>query len=165
MTAIDEAAARAATKEARGPKAETAEWNLDFRTALVRIAAAASALCGAIHYSVIPEHRAEWWVFAAFFTLLGAFEFVWAALVWADAGRRLLWIGALVNAATLAVWTASRTTGLPFGPDSGHREAVGALDVVACIAELATIVLALWAMSLADRGFADADAVRESVTT
>ncbi len=33
------------------------------------------------------------------------------------------------NAIVIAVYVASRTAGLPFGPDLHHAESVGALDV------------------------------------
>jgi hypothetical protein len=52
------------------------------------------------------------------------------------------------------VYVASRTTGLPIGPDNGHPEPFGALDVVSAILELALITAcaALLAYpSLADR--------------
>lgn len=116
-----------------------------FPTAL-RVAAAASVLAGVVHYAVIPEHRSEWWVYAVFFTLLGAFEFVWAALAWSGTQRWVLWVGVTVNVLTLAVWTVSRTTGLPFGPDTGDPEAAGMPDVACCLAEATTTVLVLWVL-------------------
>src|SRR5262249_15230108 len=57
------------------------------------------------------------------------------------------------NAIIVAVYFASRTTGLPFGPDKGHPEAYGGLDVVSVILEVALIAgcaALLWRPSLAD---------------
>ena len=34
----------------------------------LRLAAGASALAGVLHYAAVPEHRAEWWAAAVFFT-------------------------------------------------------------------------------------------------
>jgi hypothetical protein len=44
------------------------------------------------------------------------------------------------NATVIAVYVASRTVGLPFGPDLHHAESVGALDVVSCVLEFGLIV-------------------------
>jgi hypothetical protein len=58
------------------------------------------------------------------------------------------------NAAVLAVYVASRTVGLPFGPDLHHPEQVGALDVVSCVLEFALVTgcaALLWRPALTDR--------------
>lgn len=143
--------APASTEPIAAAPADGQTSTADIHITPVRIAAAAAVLGGAIHYAVIPDHRAEWWAAAAFFTVLGAFEFTWAALVWSNARRTTLWIGALVNAAAVALWTASRTTGIPFGPHAGDPEAVGTLDVICVITELITIAFALWAVAVGDR--------------
>ena len=52
------------------------------------------------------------------------------------------------------IYVASRTAGLPFGPDLHHAESVGALDVVSCVLEfllIAGCAALLWRPSLADR--------------
>src|SRR5262249_40724426 len=61
-----------------------------------------------------------------------------AVLLWRPS-RLWLWLGMAGNAAVLAVYVASRTAGLPFGPDLHHPEQVGALDVVSCVLEFALI--------------------------
>ena len=48
---------------------------------------------------------------------------IWAAVVLWRPSRLWLWLGIAGNAIILAVYLASRTTGLPFGPDVGHPEA------------------------------------------
>ncbi|MFJ3302108.1 hypothetical protein ACIPSA_03095 [Streptomyces sp. NPDC086549] len=115
---------------------------------LLRVAVVASVAAGLIHYAVVPEHRQEWWAAGLFFTLLGAFEIVWAAVAWFDDRSPVLWLGILANVATLVVWTVSRTAGLPFGPEAGEPEAVGALDVVCDLAELAVVIVLLLALGL-----------------
>jgi hypothetical protein len=70
-----------------------------------------------------------------------------AAAVVAVAGHR-------GQRAVLAVYLASRTTGLPFGPDKGRTEPFGGLDVASALLELALIAgcaALLWRPSLADR--------------
>src|SRR5262249_62247097 len=76
-----------------------------------------------------------------------------AVLLWRPS-RLWLWLGMAGNAAVLAVYVASRTVGLPFGPDLHHPEQVGALDVVACVLEFALITgcaALLWRPTPADR--------------
>src|SRR5262249_55188212 len=76
-----------------------------------------------------------------------------AVLLWRPS-RWWLGLGIAGNAAIVAVYVASRTAGLPFGPDVSHPEAVGALDIVSVILEAALIAWCaalLWRPSLADR--------------
>src|SRR5215831_2617803 len=54
-------------------------------------------------------------------------QIIWAAVAVLRLPRWWLWLGIAGNAAVLAVYLASRTTGLPFGPDQGHTEPFGAL--------------------------------------
>src|SRR5262249_56163296 len=61
-----------------------------------------------------------------------------AVLLWRPS-RLWLWLGMAGNAPVLAGYVASRTAGLPFGPDLHHPESVGALDVVACVLGFALI--------------------------
>jgi hypothetical protein len=68
--------------------------------------------------------------------------------------RLWLWLGIAGNALVIAVYVASRTVGLPFGPDLHNPESVGALDVVSCVLEFGLIAgcaALLWRPSLADR--------------
>jgi hypothetical protein len=100
----------------------------------------------AIHFGVIGEHFAEWWAAGVFFIVTGWFQAFWAVVLAVRRSRAVAVTGALVNAAILAVWLVSRTTGLPFGPDAGSPEAVGLSDSVATLFEagivLGTAVLA-----------------------
>lgn len=109
------------------------------------VAAVTSILAGLIHYAVVPEHLTEWWVYAAFFCLLGAFELVWAALVLTGGERPLLMAGLVVNVLVLALWTVTRTSGLPFGPFAWQPEEIGIPDVACCIAEAATVLSVIFA--------------------
>ncbi len=63
--------------------------------------------------------------------------------------RRLLIAGAVGNLAIVVVWVASRTTGVPVGPDPWTPEAVGVADAVATILEIALV--AGCALLLSDR--------------
>lgn len=117
---------------------------------LARVAATASALAGLVHYAVVPEHRAEWWAYAAFFTALAIFNVVWAVAAWTRPDRPTLLFGLTVNVGVVALWAVSRTAGLPFGPEPGEAEAVGIPDAIATAAEL-VLVLAVAVMARRSR--------------
>jgi hypothetical protein len=104
----------------------------------------------AIHFAVMPEHFAEWWAFGVFFAAIGWFEALWAVGYSATATRRMAAIGLVVNAATVLLWAASRTTGLPIGPEPWVPEAIGAPDVLATLIE-ALLVLGLVAVLVRPR--------------
>lgn len=104
-----------------------------------RVAAIGSVVAALIHYAVVPEHLSEWWAFAIFFSAIGMFQLIWAVLVHTGEERAVLLSGLAVNAGVLALWAVSRTSGLPFGPESGEAEAIGWLDVLSGAAELVVI--------------------------
>lgn len=102
-----------------------------------------SATCGMIHLDVCPGHFQEAVVFGVFFLVAAVLQVVWAALVWNGPSRRLLWWGALGNAGVVALWTATRTVGLPIGPAPWRPEAFGMADVAASLLEVAIVLGAL----------------------
>ena len=116
--------------------------------------AALSAGAAAIHFAVVFEHFSEYVLYGVFFLIIAWAQAIWAAVVLWRPSRLWLWLGIAGNAFIVAVYFASRTTGLPFGPDKGHTEPFGALDVVSIVLELALIAgcaALLWRPSLADR--------------
>jgi hypothetical protein len=124
------------------------------RPYLLGALAALSAGAAAIHFAVVFEHFAEYALYGVFFLVISWAQLIWpVVLVWRPS-RPWLWAGIGGNAIVLAVYVASRTVGLPFGPDLHHPEAVGALDVVSCVLEaglIAGCAALLWRPSLADR--------------
>lgn len=119
-----------------------------------RIAAVVTAFAGTAHYAVIPEHRAEWWLLAVAFTLVGALQLGWGVLAWQVADRAVLAFGAALDALVLVGWAVSRTVGLPVGPHAGAPEPVGVVDLAAGAAELVAVVaiVATIALSAGGRG-------------
>jgi hypothetical protein len=118
--------------------------------------AALSVGAAVIHFAVTFEHFQEYTLYGVFFLVIS-----WAQLIW-PAGlfyRRIperLWLslGIAGNAIILAIYIASRTVGLPFGPDLHNAESAGALDVMSCVLEFALIVgcaALLWRPSLVSR--------------
>src|SRR5215475_5127058 len=95
--------------------------------------AALSVGAAAIHFAVVFEHFADYTLYGVFFLVISWAQVIWPAiLLW-------LWLGIIGNAAVIEVYVASRTSGLPFGPDQHHVESVGALDLVSCVLEFGLI--------------------------
>lgn len=104
-----------------------------------------------MHAAVIVSHFREYVLFGVFFAVIAPLQIAWAELVRrAPDERRLLAVGAVGNAAIVAVWLASRTVGLPIGPERLQAEAVRVTDVMATSAEI--LVVAIVACLLSVRG-------------
>lgn len=104
---------------------------------LVLPAAALASLAAAwTHALVTAPHLAQSPVVGAFFAATALAQTAWAALVLTRPSSRLLLLGAAGNAAVVALWLASRTTGLPLL----GVEPVGAADLLATAYELAVVV-------------------------
>ena len=124
--------------------------------------AALSVGAAAIHFAVVFEHFVEYTLYGAFFLVISWAQLIWPAVLLWRPSRLWLWLGIAGNAIIIAVYVASRTVGLPFGPDLHSAESVGALDVVSCALEFLLIVgcaALLWRPSLADRPVARRGAV------
>jgi hypothetical protein len=132
--------------------------------------AALSVGAAVIHFAVTFSHFQEYVLYGVFFLIISWAQLIWPAglfwqpsHLWASRGapqRSRLWeqlwlsLGIVGNASILAIYIASRTTGLPFGPDLHNTESVGALDVVSCVLEFTLIAgcaALLWRPSAADR--------------
>src|SRR5205814_2286662 len=93
-----------------------------------------SALClfsagaGAIHAIVTPEHLQEDVRFGVFFLVLTVAQLAWIVPVLRRSSTATWAMGGAGNLAVLAIWAASRTTGLPIGPHPWMAEPVGSRD-------------------------------------
>jgi hypothetical protein len=105
----------------------------------------AAALVGsaAIHLAVVPEHLDEWRAAGVFFFELALAQLVLAVCVAASAKRWPLYAAGAISVLPLAVWAASRSGGLPFGPAPGVPEAVGTADLAATVLEAAAVAIAV----------------------
>ena len=129
--------------------------------------AALSVGAAAIHFAVVFEHFSEYTLYGVFFLVVSWAQVIWPAVLLWRPSRLWLWLGIAGNAIVIAVYVASRTVGLPFGPDLHNAESVGALDVVSCALEFGLLVgcaALLWRPSLADRGVAHRSAVARAAT-
>jgi hypothetical protein len=129
--------------------------------------AALSVGAATIHFAVVFEHFAEYTLYGVFFLVISWAQLIWPVVLLMRPSRLWLWLGIAGNAMVIAVYVASRTIGLPFGPDFNHSESVGALDVVGCILEFGLIAgcaALLWQPSLPDRPVALRSAIARTAT-
>jgi hypothetical protein len=116
--------------------------------------AALSVGAAAIHFAVVFAHFSQYALYGAFFLVVAWAQLIWPAVLLWRPSRSWLWLGLTGNALILVVYVASRTVGLPIGPDVNHPEPAGALDIVSAVLEFALIAgcaALLWRPSLADR--------------
>ncbi len=116
---------------------------------LSTLLAVLSAAAATVHFSVIPSHFREHWLFGTFFVLAAAFQAGWALLAARHGSALLYRLGAAGNAALAATWVVSRTTGLPFGPHAGEPEPLGFGDVLVTVYEVLIVAGALAMIHLA----------------
>jgi len=89
-----------------------------------------------IHFAVIEQHWATYWLYGAFFILVGSAQLAWALAITAAPMRRLLWGGVAGNALVVLTWIVTRTVGAPAGPDATVPERAGFGDLVATIMQV-----------------------------
>lgn len=105
--------------------------------------AAISVVSGVIHVEAAVIHFPHLFVYGAMFTLTAVLQFGWAAWVARSLSRYVLWSGVLLSAGLVAVWTLSRTVGMPVGPEAWSPEPIGLLDVAATVDELVIVIAGL----------------------
>lgn len=149
---------------------------------LTRAAVFAMAGAGAIHLAAVFPHWHEWKPAGVFMFAGGCAQLIWIAWVANDLTRRRLIAGMTGNAGIVALWLATRTIGLPFGPMAGVAEHPHVPDLIATGLEVLFVVAAaglliegaprparrLMALAIVGVGLAAAgaghDALRERLT-
>lgn len=86
---------------------------------------------GAIHLTAALEHSGEHPSHAASLAFIACAQLLWGIALYRSPTRRLLLAGVMMSIAMVALWVASRTSGLPIGATPWRPEPVGALDSVA----------------------------------
>jgi hypothetical protein len=104
-----------------------------------------------IHFAVTPEHFEEYVPFGVFFVALGVFQLVWGVILPGRASPALLSLGLVVNLAVIVIWVASRTSGLPIGPEAGEAEEIGLLDGLATASEALIVLGSAWLLTRSRR--------------
>lgn len=94
------------------------------------------------HAVAMPHHATENLSFGVFFFLSSFVQFGWATVALTCPCRGLLWHGVAVNVLLIELWVVTRTTGLPFGLQSGP-EGIGAWDMAAKVWELGALACCL----------------------
>jgi hypothetical protein len=117
------------------------------RSALLPLVVVAGAAAAAVHFVVMPEHFEEATMYGAFFAVAATSQILYSLLLLLRPSRPLVAAGAIGNLAIIGLWLVTRTIGIPLGPGSGHIEAVGGLDVLATVFEVATAVGAVLLLS------------------
>lgn len=101
---------------------------------------------GAVHLAQVGAHTDEDPRFGLFFGIVGALQIMGGLYVARPVGSpRLVPLffsfGIVGSLATVGIWAASRSFGLPFGAEPGEREEVGLADAAADLFEIFTVVL------------------------
>ncbi len=137
---------------------------------LERVAAVLSFVAGGIHLAAGPDHIKEWWLYGLFFYGAAAVQAAYGLLLltqgiegwggWAVVRGKVYQGGIWLTLAIIALWVASRTVGVPVGPEAFEPEGVGALDLASKAVEIALVaVLArLWRQARATAAPAPAQA-------
>jgi len=103
--------------------------------------AAFSAAAGVIHFAVSGGHFDLSWWHGTFFAVTAWLQLSWAAAIVVRPTRRLLALGAVVNAGIIAVWAMSRITGIPIGPEAWEPEPISLADALSTGFEAAIVLL------------------------
>lgn len=137
----DELAPQRETEAAAGPPGPSRETGVEpvLRPALALLSMGAAV----IHFVVVPGHWDEYWGQGLFFIIAAIAQLLWAVWVVVAPSRLLYLIGAVGNAAIVALWVVTRTYGVPAGPGAGEREAVEFADTLATVFEVLLVVGAL----------------------
>jgi hypothetical protein len=100
----------------------------------------ASLGAGLVHLAVVQEHVGQWWVYGAFFAVVGAAQILWGLGALARDRAPLLRLVVAGNIALVALWAITRTVGLPIGPEPWTAEAAGRADALCVVLELGTVL-------------------------
>lgn len=114
-----------------------------------------SAAAAAIHFAVTGDHFEEALLAGLFFSVVAWGQAIWSGLAVLAPSRGVLLVGALGNLGVVGIWAASRTTGVPIGPNAWTAEKVGAADLLATALELVIVVGCLLLIAGHPRGRRD----------
>jgi hypothetical protein len=98
-----------------------------------------SWLAAMIHVAAIPEHWTAYRPYAMCFAVLALLQAAWSAAFFRAPSTGLLIAAVVLSAGVVSVWAASRTIGLPVGPEPGLPEPIGVPDAAATVVELVLV--------------------------
>ena len=100
-----------------------------------------------IHCAVIEQHWTEYWLYGAFFIVVGLAQLGWALAIPAVPARWLLWGGVLGNALVVITWIMTRTVGLLAGPAATVPERAAFGDLAATVTQVLIVTGCLTLLS------------------
>jgi hypothetical protein len=89
-----------------------------------------------IHSAVIEQHWSTYWLYGAFFVLVGSAQLAWALAITAAPRRWLLWAGVAGNTLVVLTWIVTRTVGALVGPAATMPERAGFGDLAATVTQV-----------------------------
>ncbi len=89
-----------------------------------------------IHFAVIEQHWAKYWLYGAFFVVVGLAQLAWAVAIPSTPTRLLLAAGVAGNALVVITWIVTRTAGSLVGPQATTPARVGFGDLVATVMQV-----------------------------
>jgi hypothetical protein len=96
----------------------------------------ASLGAGLVHLAVVREHFQESALFGSFLVVAGVLQIGWAVAALARDRMPLPRLAAAAQLALVVLWVATRTVGLPVGPEAWTPEAVGRADMLCVVLEV-----------------------------
>lgn len=108
--------------------------------------AAGLAGAGAIHLAMVPSHMAEWGPEGLAFLMSAWVQLALALAILLRPRRWVLGAAIATSVLAIAAWAVTRTTGSPWGPESGHAEAATFIDITCVAIEAGVIALAALAL-------------------
>jgi hypothetical protein len=112
----------------------------------LQMTAVASISAALVHAAVMPDHFDESAIYGSFFLVTALAQLGFAVVILTRPGRPVLTAGIAGNALVIVLWLASRTYGVPIGPDHGETEPFGLLDALASAYEAAIVVFGILAL-------------------
>jgi hypothetical protein len=134
-------------------------------TRLRHLAALLAVTAGAIHLLVAPEHFAEDIAPGAFMVAAGAAQIAAGVLLLLHPSRLVMVASVAGTLAILAVYAASRTTGLPVGPTPWVPERVGTIDIASKVTEVEFVAIVVLLMVLGGAPLPASDGYRSRART
>jgi hypothetical protein len=119
-----------------GPGMSFAATQAEGVFAVAAILGLLSMAAALIHFAVIEQHWAEYWLYGVFFVVVGLAQLAWAVAIPSTPTRLLLWAGVVGNALVVITWVVTRTAGSLVGPMAATPARVGFGDLVATVMQV-----------------------------
>ena len=118
----------------RGPSSAASE--VEGARTVATILGLLSIAVALIHSAVIKQHWSTYWLYGAFFILVGSAQLAWALAITAAPRRWLLWAGVAGNTLVVLTWIVTRTVGALVGPAATMPERAGFGDLAATVVQV-----------------------------